>query len=529
MLTNRSVELFHCLVGFALAAAFSTSVPARAADPPAAIAGVDHVRVLGDVAVDHGVITAKGPKAALVIGADDADMYRVTVEVKPAELGRRVFVQIMSADPGDTAKQAVLYAGFYRDQDRGRFVSDASQWDSTTQQWTGANDVTWYTYWPAATDAATLALVEGSGIAPRTLDDHWFTLRIEADRLHVRYWLDGLLVRQVECPAEAKGPVSLLLAQGDRARLVTVSPLADSPYLPVDLTLVAHERPAAPLGKSDALAGGVPFELAAGGLGLVDLRKAHWIEQKQDPLDTYERYEGGPPVLDDPRMPLLRVPASDYIAAHVLAVADDDPATTPNFTLRAGRYGFSEQVVFHSFPGTVPRNAEAANLPDGDRLDTPFGPFVHVRVPLGEAFAQDLDRWMEIELTKEVRLARRQPDPCRIRSRPLGPASGVRIAALTLERSPLQMRVRSKEPGHAFVVPQRPTFDVRLTNLTAAELPYELSVRLTHRDGTQLELTQRGTVAAYSHADASAEAAAAKLGNSNSTGDAEAVLCGCLW
>src|SRR5262249_15942595 len=157
-------------------------------------------------------------------------------------------------------------------------------------------------------------------------------------------------------------------------------------------------------------------------------------------------YEGGPPIVHDPRMPFLRVPSMDYVAAHVLAVADDDPATTPDFTRRAGRYGHSTQVVFHSFQATPPRKADAAKVPPA--FQTAAGPFFHVRVPLTEAFAQDIEHFIEIELTKEVRLTRRVPDPNRTRSRPLGLPSGVRIAALTLERSPLQMRVISKEAGH---------------------------------------------------------------------------------
>src|SRR5439155_1576463 len=121
-------------------------------------------------------------------------------------------------------------------------------------------------------------------------------------------------------------------------------------------------------------------------------RKARWIEQKKDPAEVYELYEGGSPVLHDPRMPLLRVPAVDCVAVHVLAVADDDPGTTPHFTLRAGRYGYNEQVVFHSFPATAPRKAEAARVPPA--LQTPGDPFFHVRVPVTEAFAQDIDRWI---------------------------------------------------------------------------------------------------------------------------------------
>jgi hypothetical protein len=175
-------------------------------------------------------------------------------------------------------------------------------------------------------------------------------------------------------------------------------------------------------------------------------------------------------------------------------------------TTRAGRYGHSGQVVFHSFPATAPRKADAGKV--APVLKGPGGPFFHVRVPLTKAFAQDVDGWMEIELTKEIRLARRLPDPCRFRSRPLGLPSGVRIAALTLERSPLQMRVTSKEPGHAFVMPQKPTFQVRLTNITSAEQPYELGLTLTHKDGTTLSATHKGTVPAGRTADVALDALA---------------------
>jgi hypothetical protein len=385
---------------------------------------VDNVRAVGEVVADKGVLTPKGATTILVIGAPDADTYRLTAEVKPADKATRISLYVMPTDPADVNKPAALYGSFYRDAPGLKLQADASLWDAKKGQWGSDPVTTWYNYWPAPAEKANLGLVEGSGIAPRSLKDRWLKLRVEADRRHVRFWLDGLLVRQVERPAGIKGPVAVVLAQGDQVRNVALAPLAESIYLPVDVTLFAHDRPAAPLGKESLTVGGVPFELAAGGQGLVDLHKARWIEQKQDPQDTYENYEGGPPVVHDPRMPLLRVPSMDYVAAHVLAVADDDPATTPNFTLRAGRYGHSDQVVFHSFPATAPRKAEAtAGSGDPRRtpaLQTPAGPFFHVRVPMGEAFAQDVNHGIEIELTKEVRLARRVSDPNRTRSRPLG-------------------------------------------------------------------------------------------------------------
>jgi hypothetical protein len=477
---------------------------------PMPVKGMDQVSAVGEVTVEKGILTAKGAKVTLIIGAADADTYRITAEVKLADKATRIFVYVMPADPLDANKPAVLNGSFYRDAAGLVLQADASEWDAQKRQWGGNAVTTWYNYWRAPTDKAGLALLEGIGVPPRSLKDRWLRLRIEADRRHVRYWLDGLLVRQVARPAGTKGPVALAFAQGDKARNIAVAPLVESIYLPVDLTLFAHERAGAPLGKPNMTVGGVPFELATGGEGIVDLRKARWIEQKTDPSDTYENYEGGPPVVHDPRMPFLRVPSMDYVAAHVLAVADDNPATTANFTLRAGRYGHSDQVAFHSFPAAAPRKADGKNT--AAALQTPLGPFFHVRVPMTEAFAQDINNWIEIELTKEIRLARRLPDPNRFRSRPLGLPSGVRIVALTLERSPLQIRVTSKEPGHAFVLPQKPTFSIRLTNITDKELPFELTQVLTHHDGTPLSATRKGLVPAGQALDVSLEAPAAKLG-----------------
>lgn len=487
-----------------------TTLPVAAAPPPTPVKVTDEVRAFGEVAADKSVITVKGAKAALILGADSADTYRLTAEIKPADRATMVSLQVMPTDANDVNKPAALYGWFTRDAPGLGLMANTYFWDDKKNKWDGKSDHAWYYYWPAPTDKARLAQLEGSGLTPRSLKDRWLRLRIEADRQYLRFWLDGLLVRQVERPAGSKGPVTLQLSQGDQVREVKVTPLPESPYLPVDLTLFAHDKAAAPGGPPGLVVGGVPFELAAGGQGVVDLRKAGWIEQKKDPADYYENYEAGPPIIHDPRMPFLRVPSLDYTAAHVLAVADDDPATTPNFTLRAGRYGYNEQVVFHSYPATAPRKSEAAKSPAATK--TPNGQFVHLRVPLTETIAQDVERWLDLELAKEIRLARRQPDPCRFRSRPLGLPSGVRIAALTLEPSPLQMRVGSKETGHAFVEPGKPVFQIRLKNLTSTNRPYELTLALTHHDGTPVRVVQKGTVAGGATAEVELTAPTAKRG-----------------
>ncbi|HJT77733.1 MAG TPA: hypothetical protein VJ739_11075, partial [Gemmataceae bacterium] len=288
---------------------------------------------------------------------------------------------------------------------------------------------------------------------------------------------------------------ALQLLQGDRLRDIQFSKgVDDSLYLPVDLAADVNARFAAPVGKPHVDLGGVPFDLAGGGPDHLSLAQAQWIEWKTDPADYYEWYDNGPPVLHDPRMPMLRVPAADYVAAHLLAVADDDPNRTAALTLEAGRFGYAGQVVQHDFTAVVPRRGEAAKVPLGEQVSSPAGPLFHVRVPMTEAFAQDIERYFDLSLTKEIRLARREPDPCRFRRRPLGLPSGVHVAAVTLELSPLQMRVGSRETGHAFVEPQAPTFQVRLHNITGVEQGYQLTLTAKSLDGTPTQAVQGGKV-----------------------------------
>jgi hypothetical protein len=287
---------------------------------------------------------------------------------------------------------------------------------------------------------------------------------------------------------------------------------ADPLYLPVDLAAEANDRFEKPVGKTALDAGGVPFQLPQGERDHLNLRQAQWAGWKADVPWTHESHVPARP--HDPQMPLLRVPLADYLAAHVLAVAEDDPALAPVFTLRAGRFNASgnDPNVQFDFAAEVPRRGQAGPPDPATLVSTSAGPLFHVQVPMTFAFAQDLDKFMEIELTKEVRLARRSPDPCRFRYRPLGLPSGVRIAAITLERSPIQMRVGSAETGHAFVEPQVPTLQVKLTNILPAEQAYAVTLLATHLDGTRAEAKRQGVIEAGKTAELSVPLPAPKRG-----------------
>ncbi len=320
-----------------------------------------------------------------------------------------------------------------------------------------------------------------AGLERRSWHDKWLPVRIDANPRTIAVWFEGNLVRQIQRPEGATGQVAVQLAQGDRLRRMSVTAIAEEPlFVPIDLAPHANDHFEKPIGKRQVEMGGVHFELPTGGNDHLSLRRAEWTGWKTDLPWSHEN--AVPAMLHDPRMPVLRVPVEDYTAAHVLAVADDDPNLTAAFTLRAGRYGRSgnEQDVQYDFSSPVPRRGQAKDVEPARTLQTPAGPLFHVRVPLDTAFAQDIASFIEIELTREVRLARRSPDPNRFRYRPLGLPSGVRLAAITLERSPLQMRVSSKEIGHAFVEPNQPTFQVSLRNITAAAQPYKLILTATH-------------------------------------------------
>ena len=293
-----------------------------------------------------------------------------------------------------------------------------------------------------------------------------------------------------------KAPAKVAPKAPKQAKNAMTPTSTEGTYLLADLSEDANDNFAKPLGKSPLRSGKVPFRLPQGERDSLSLREAQWIGWQQDFPWSHESPRPKQP--HDPQMPVLKIPVADYIAAHVLAVADDDPALAPAFTLRMGMVppNGNIQCLQRDFAGRVPRRSEAANADADAVVKTAGESLCYVRVPTTFAFAQDMDpeKPLDIEVTKEVRLARRQPDPTRYRYRPLGLPSGVRIAAITLEKSPLQMRVASDETAHAFVEPQKPTFKVSLTNITSAPQAYTLTFEAVHLGGAKVEAKRTGRV-----------------------------------
>ncbi len=242
-------------------------------------------------------------------------------------------------------------------------------------------------------------------------------------------------------------------------------------FVTVRLDSYANDQMDAPLASSPVLLNNIPFKLVEKpGVNHLFLKDAGWADWKKDPSSYYSAYDVFP-TQQVPHRVLLDLPVADYQTVHLLATCDDDTNFSPTVTFRVGAFGGGQnQVLTHDFTATVPRASEKNPLPF---LNTPAGRIFLLTVPLNKAIAQDFPNQptLTLDVTKELRLAVRQPDPCRYNVRPLGLPSGVRIFGMTFQYSPIQMSVGSKEAGHVFNEPQTPEFQVTLRRLLGNNRP----------------------------------------------------------
>jgi hypothetical protein len=272
----------------------------------------------------------------------------------------------------------------------------------------------------------------------------------------------------------------------------------DGPYVPVALGGVANAPGKAGLDERVKVQG-VPFDLSKADKGALNLQPIGWkawnneaaeypgyIAKYDMGVSGYERLKDGT-VVADPTRAIVQVPVDDYTAIWMLASTDDDKALSDEVTFRLGVIDGQARTTYHDFSAVVPRESEKAArgnatlvIPQGDKS------LFLVRIPIQKAIAQDFKerRAMDLDITKSLRLVINQPDPNRYQMRPLGPASGVRIYGVTMERAPVRMEVAGTEPGNVFNQPQKPAFDVTLFNTSGDRLAvYSLFCDMVRDDG----------------------------------------------
>ena len=236
-------------------------------------------------------------------------------------------------------------------------------------------------------------------------------------------------------------------------------------YVPLNVDGYASDSAGAAFTEKRVTVANVPFDLVTkSGADNFFLKSAEWPDWQKDPSSYYSAYDKGPETPGDPMRPMFKVPVADYAAVYLLAAADNDRELSDAVTFRIGAMDGARRLTLHDFTATVPHFDEKKPPGVTTVIPTAAGNVFLVRVPLGEAFAQDFkDEWaLDVEVTKELRLAIRRPDPCRFQIRPLGTPSGVHIFGMTFARSPVQMEVTSDEAGHVFNEPQVPAFHVKL-------------------------------------------------------------------
>ena len=354
------------------------------------------------------------------------------------------------------------------------------------QKWEPAGQ-TELAFWPAPKDLKTLATLEENKIPVQTWRGKVLHGRVRREPGHLAVWLEGQLIHTRAW--EKPGPIRFFLHPGaDMESILEVqAPFEEGKnFLPVELIHLIERNQVTKAVPEKVVVEGVPFELWDRGHSQVSLAKAHWLDWRRDPSSYGQAYDAGAYYIGDPYTPIVQVPRADYCAAYVLAEADEDDSTTNELTLRVGRRmkgaSSKSQVFRKDFSATIPRTKKTIE-PD-KRLCV-------IRIPFTEALAQDIvDGILDIEMTKEIRLARRSPDPNRFQWVPLGRTSSVHIAGLTLERSPIQMELRSSAGGNLFEQPAEPEFRVILKNITREPQKYSLTLKT----GVSPEASLRGEI-----------------------------------
>ena len=228
----------------------------------------------------------------------------------------------------------------------------------------------------------------------------------------------------------------------------------------------------------------IPFRLTDPKNGAhLFLKDIGWSDWESDPSGYSAAYDARPRK-HDPRRTMVDVPVDDYSDIYLLAVAEDDEAFSNLMTLRIGAFGGRAQLTVEDFKIEIPRAAatRGPGVVQSIPLDEARRLFL-VRVPIKRNFGQLYSERLalDVDITKEMRLAIRRPDPNRFNLRPLGLPSGVRLYAMTFRRSRVQMTVAGRERDHVFVAPDTPEYRVTMGRVSRGN--YQVEAEVTGPDG----------------------------------------------
>ena len=350
-----------------------------------------------------------------------------------------------------------------------------------------------------------------------SVTEKWFTLRVVTLKDRVRAFVDDRLFGEWLVDEEVvQGKIDVALSDevflaSLRTRTVDTSSL----YVPVRLdhyinasklngSTVSGDSLGA-LGKTVHV-GGVPFMFAtpdARGNDHIDVGKS-WVKYGTlvgGYLTTNRGVFGGrwrSALTVNPSRIQLALPKEAHSRLHVLAVADTDPDSVPEFTAQF-------YLPASGFPINAGANVPMFNAEAADATSLPIelsdgrkGALYLVTIEL------DVDRIAELcqleslcratrdtdgrtmlglELTKSVQPFRTYPDPISYSTHGAGLPSAVHVYAITLEKPRIDVDFQPGRLAHIWTAPEKPTYHATLTNHSQAPRTVSVELQTKSYDG----------------------------------------------
>ena len=350
-----------------------------------------------------------------------------------------------------------------------------------------------------------------------SVTEKWFTLRIVTLKDRVRAFVDDRLCGEWlvdETVVRGKIDITLtgeVLLGSLRAGGADTSPL----YVPVRLDEYVN---ASALNGSalsgDALrdggvdVGGVPFVFAepdAAGNDHIDVGKS-WVKYGTlvgGYLTSNRGVFGGrwrSALTANPSRIQFALPKEAYTKLHVLAIADDEPDSVPQFTaqfyLPASGFPVNTSAEVPTF---ATKATDATRLPI-ELADGRKGALYLITLEL------DADRIAELcqieslsratggtggrtmlglELPKSIQLFRTYPDPISYSTHGAGLPSAVHVYAMTLEKPRIKVDIQPGQLAHIWTAPEKPSYEATLTNYSQGARTVTAELRTRSYDGEE--------------------------------------------
>lgn len=342
--------------------------------------------------------------------------------------------------------------------------------------------------------------------------EHVFALECRHRGDWLELWIDGRYFSHVELQ---EGWSEVRITPSEGAEVLGVHAKQDPEdllYLPVNIGANRNQGRAvlSSLALDDTLesVSGAPLHPVALAHA-VDVGLARWLRQEKDSGSFYDPYYKRSTWDNLAETIIFRVPARFYTTAHVLCAVD--PAESPTMGVRIGRYrqkwdgsgmtqGDTNVRIDPGHPEGLQSIREVGSVKIARDGATVSAPVYVVAIPLrtgevadylewqglnddGGDWGDPLD-WLMIEFTRTLH-TRVTVNNGIFEKKPLGARSGVHVLALALEKSPVEIRVTSDEPGFSFYKDKEPALTIETVNPLDTEQDLALTATVTDFDGAE--------------------------------------------